>query len=681
MKDAIFHISLDIDDAYSQANMNLCQGESGRLAAISMRQSGKAFAVEGCRAVCAGTRPDSSVFFIDCTIENGIIFCPFSAVHTAVPGTVKAEIRLYGSKDVLIASPAFSLEIRESAMDDGPIAEGEEATALTALIADTMEAMEAMAAGTITAARVNVDNGVGEPSATVELSPGEGGQTISFAFSNLKGEKGNRGEKGEAGMDGAPGKDGINGKDGMDGRDGVSPAVTLSRSGTVTTLSVTDALGTKTAQIYDGAKGEKGDEGAPGADGAAGKDGADGNAIYAVRDSSTSYSPTFKRDTILNGDRPLQVGDLLLSQYNGYLYQIYELADSTVKAHYTGSTLKGAQGEPGAAGVAGLDGKSIFTSASISTGETSILAFSDIDTGGRTIQLGDLCLAKNGRLYKVTTLYSNAAGVEYTGITMSGGGGGGGADLLNENGIIKQQHLPDGYPYSEMGIGAVLPETSFVAGEDGQITLMGTPPTLTLGQNYTVNWNGAEFTCEALDSLVAGEPGGFLLGNIGLMTGGDDTGEPFIIIFLPAEHEMAQAGAAGGIIPLDGTTEGTLSITGLTEITTPIGRKYLGNVSEPFVVNYRAEIKPNTGAMEIVSADKTYMQIANALANNKAVSGYIKAFLGDDIVATTAVYFDSMDETRAYFYRLSVTTDGLTYFLLHHNNDETFATEDKITAS
>lgn len=29
----------------------------------------------------------------------------------------------------------------------------------------------------------------------------------------------------------------------------------------------------------------------------------------------------------------------------------------------------------------------------------------------------------------------------------SGGGSGGGADILNENGIIKQQHLPEGYPY------------------------------------------------------------------------------------------------------------------------------------------------------------------------------------------------------------------------------------------
>ena len=219
---AVFHISLDIDDAFSQASMNLCQGESGRIAAISLRQSGRAFPVgDDCRAVCAGTRPDGSVFFIDCSIENGLIICAFSALHTACPGVVRAEIRLYGSGEVLIASPAFTLEIRESAMEDGPIAQGAEATALTQLLQETDtaiktmqtetaeaisdmetatdEAIDRMQATSITAAEVSVDNSVGEPAATVELIPGEDGQTLRFLLSNLKGDKGDKGEKGEKG--------------------------------------------------------------------------------------------------------------------------------------------------------------------------------------------------------------------------------------------------------------------------------------------------------------------------------------------------------------------------------------------------------------------------------------------------------------------------------------------------
>lgn len=339
----------------------------------------------------------------------------------------------------------------------------------------------------------------------------------------------------------------------------------------------------------------------------AGGSGADGNAIYAVRDSQTSYSPTFTRDTILNGDRPLQVGDLLLSQYNGYLYQIYELADSTVKAHYTGSTLKGAKGEPGAAGAPGadgkdgtngvdgapgadgLDGKSIFTSEAISTSETSIWAFSDIDTGGRTIQLGDLCLAKNGRLYKVTTLYSNAAGVEYTGVTMSGGGSG--ADILNENGVIKREHLPSGFPYAEYVTGEVMEEFSWSSEES---TLVLPPINLVNGATYTVYWNGTAYSCICTEVLVDGLycPA---LGNFGVLEGETFSEEPFIIVSVSG---MCMA------MVIDGSTSGLISITGPIPKTSRIDMSYLP------VVTVRVELD-ETNAVVSCSHDfqKLYMDL------------------------------------------------------------------------
>lgn len=51
------------------------------------------------------------------------------------------------------------------------------------------------------------------------------------------------------------GKDGAPGQPGADGTDGVSPTVSVSRSGRVTTISITDKNGTKTATINDGADG------------------------------------------------------------------------------------------------------------------------------------------------------------------------------------------------------------------------------------------------------------------------------------------------------------------------------------------------------------------------------------------------------------------------------------------
>ena len=58
-----------------------------------------------------------------------------------------------------------------------------------------------------------------------------------------------------------------NGKDGKDGKDGISPAVTVTKTETGATISVTDATGTTTAELHNGEKGDKGDTGSRGADG------------------------------------------------------------------------------------------------------------------------------------------------------------------------------------------------------------------------------------------------------------------------------------------------------------------------------------------------------------------------------------------------------------------------------
>lgn len=61
------------------------------------------------------------------------------------------------------------------------------------------------------------------------------------------------------GADGAPGTAGQPGNDGSPGQDGVSPQVSISKEGTVTTITITDASGTHTAAINDGEKGADGE--------------------------------------------------------------------------------------------------------------------------------------------------------------------------------------------------------------------------------------------------------------------------------------------------------------------------------------------------------------------------------------------------------------------------------------
>lgn len=79
-----------------------------------------------------------------------------------------------------------------------------------------------------------------------------------------------------------------------------------------------------------------------------------------------------------------------------------------------------------------------------------------------------------------------------------------------------------------------------------------------VGETYTVYWNGIAYKTIAQpleeDGIVAP-----VLGDIGLMTGGESTGEPFVIICMSAEMG-AEVGYYAMIIPLDGSTDITLKI-------------------------------------------------------------------------------------------------------------------------
>lgn len=91
--------------------------------------------------------------------------------------------------------------------------------------------------------------------------PGEQGPQGETGATGLQGPKGDTGDTGPQGPKGDPGEQGPKGDTGDTGPQGpkgdpgnagFSPIVNLSKSGSITTLSITDSTGTKTAQILDG---------------------------------------------------------------------------------------------------------------------------------------------------------------------------------------------------------------------------------------------------------------------------------------------------------------------------------------------------------------------------------------------------------------------------------------------
>lgn len=78
--------------------------------------------------------------------------------------------------------------------------------------------------------------------------------------------------------------------------DGVSPTVTTSKSGRVTTLTIKDVDGVKTATINDGQDGQDGKDGAPGTPGRDGKTPVKGVDYFDGKDGQDGYTPVKGRD-------------------------------------------------------------------------------------------------------------------------------------------------------------------------------------------------------------------------------------------------------------------------------------------------------------------------------------------------------------------------------------------------
>lgn len=131
---------------------------------------------------------------------------------------------------------------------------------------------------------------------------------------------------------GPQGPQGVKGNTGENGKDGVSPTVSISKSGTVTTITITDKNGTHTQTVNDGTNGT------------AGKAGADGKTPYFHVKYSNDGGKTF---TSNSGE---DVGT-----YIGTCTD-YNQADPTTVGSYTWARIKGEAGATGAKGETGATG-------------------------------------------------------------------------------------------------------------------------------------------------------------------------------------------------------------------------------------------------------------------------------------------------------------------------------------
>lgn len=264
--------------------------------------------------------------------------------------------------------------------------------------------------------------------------------------------------------------------------------------------------------------------------GAQGEQGKRGPGVLKITTAPTSYTTaigdyTPKYRILLStvktqsGVDEVLVGDTLLYTY--YNYKIDYISGSYAYISATRNSIRGAAGEAGANG---------------NDGYSPTVAVADI-TGGHRVTITDV----NG-----TQTFDVMDGKD------GAGGSGGGVTDYN-----KLENKPVGVDVVD-----ILPETTVEVDpdNDGQGVLPDVVD-VQVGKTYTVRWNGTDYICTAQVHEPQEGIQAAALGDLGGMTGGESTGEPFVVIVLDSATAAA-VGAGVMFMALDGSTSVTLSITG-----------------------------------------------------------------------------------------------------------------------
>lgn len=140
MMDSCIRLNLDLQQTDMQITLRAKRGDTGRLLRITLSNEGVPYWIApDCYAVFTGKKPDGTVIYNQCEMENNEILYRFTEQTCAVPGRIPAELRLYGTEGKLLTTAGFLLEVHDTVYHPEDVLSQDEMDALDSLVLELWE--------------------------------------------------------------------------------------------------------------------------------------------------------------------------------------------------------------------------------------------------------------------------------------------------------------------------------------------------------------------------------------------------------------------------------------------------------------------------------------------------------------------------------------------------------------
>lgn len=136
--------------------------------------------------------------------------------------------------------------------------------------------------------------------------------------------------------------------------------------------------------------------------------------------------------------------------------------------------------------------------------------------------------------------------------------------------------------YDEVAVGAILDGTYIMFGDDGQATV-SCDRSIFEGEKYTVSWDGVDYVCPAVKVEEEGAEG-YLIGNLGALSGEEGTGEPFLIAYVDTSGQLT-------VFTFESRSGVTINITGLTTVVKELPKRFISSHLKTVEENTKADIR------------------------------------------------------------------------------------------